>query len=102
MVVGYHDIRGLSVLQLSCNCPNNMPIIQILLEKLADPLRISVLTGVLSSSYFFCGNLGASYWGIIPAIQDPTNDLSVVEKVKLWKFYYDRAKVTAFFTRTQP
>jgi len=79
-----------------------MPIIQILLEKLADPLRTSVLTGVLSSSYFFCGNLGASYWGIIPAIQDPTNDLSVVEKVKLWKFYYDRAKVTAFFTRTQP
>lgn len=62
-----------------------------------NPLQLSLLTGVISSSYFICGNLGAAFFGIVPAIQDEGElevKLPIETKVALWKFFYDRAKVS--------
>lgn len=72
-----------------------MSLVQILFNKLAgNPLLIT--SGVISSSYFLAGNLGAAYFGIVPAIQDPHGvDLPVATKVELWKWYLDRAQVMA-------
>jgi hypothetical protein len=70
-----------------------------ILHNIAHPrmghgFQLSILSGIVSSSYFFCGNLGAAFFGIIPAIQDTNGvKLSVAQKVDLWKFFYDRGKV---------
>lgn len=63
-----------------------------------DARRLFLFGGVISSSYFFFGNLGAAYFGIIPAIDQRQNlgtaaPLSVETRVALWKWNYDRAKV---------
>jgi hypothetical protein len=83
-----------TILIVSCNFRNYMSLVQILSNKLVgNPLLIT--TGVISSSYFICGNLGAAYFGIVPAIRDAHGaDLTVATKVELWKWYFDRAKVT--------
>ncbi|KZP15068.1 hypothetical protein FIBSPDRAFT_867681 [Athelia psychrophila] len=58
-----------------------------------SPLKVSLFTGVVSSSYFFFGNLGASNFGIVPAIRDEDGvDLSVAQKVALQSWHYDVAK----------
>ncbi|KZP15050.1 hypothetical protein FIBSPDRAFT_1048414, partial [Athelia psychrophila] len=59
-----------------------------------SPLKVSLLTGVVSSSYFFFGNLGAASFGIVPAIRDEGGvDLSVAQKVALQTWHYKVAKV---------
>jgi hypothetical protein len=72
-----------------------MALNQLLSQKLANiPLSMSLMTGVLSSSYFICGNLAAAHFGIVPAIQDKANDnVPVSTKVQLWIWFYDCAKV---------
>jgi len=58
------------------------------------PLRLTLVTAIASSSYFFLGNLGSAYCGIVPAIQDPSivHKIPLATKVELWKWFYDRAK----------
>jgi hypothetical protein len=72
-----------------------MSLVQILSNKLVgNPVLTGITTGVISSSYFICGNLGAAYFGIVPAIRDAHGvDLTVATKVELWKWCFDRAKV---------
>jgi len=71
-----------------------MSFLQLLSQRLVyTPLSISLIAGVVSSSYFFCGNLTAASFGIIPAIQDKANDdIPLATKIKLWKWCYDHAK----------
>jgi hypothetical protein len=69
-----------------------MSILETLYYQLAsDPAQLSLIAGVVSSSYFFFGNLGGAYFGVVPAIQNL--ELPVDTKVALWKWSYDRAKV---------
>jgi hypothetical protein len=69
-----------------------MSILEILYNQMAsDPAQLPLIAGVVSSSYFFFGNLGGAYFGVVPAIQDL--ELPVDTKVTLWKWSYDRAKV---------
>lgn len=59
-----------------------------------DPLKVSLVTGVVSSSYFIFGNFGAANFGVVPAIRDADGvDMSVALKVALWKWSYERSKV---------
>lgn len=56
------------------------------------PLGASLFTDVFSSSYFF-GNLGASNFGIVPAIRNEDSaDLAVLQKVVLQSWHYNIAK----------
>lgn len=69
----------------------------------SDPLRLSLVAGVASSSYFIFGNLALANLGIIPAIQDHGAhtygaDFTVADKVALWSWYTDKAKVCIDFT----
>jgi hypothetical protein len=50
-----------------------MFVLDILSQKLINNLlQLSILaTGVISSSYFFYGNIAAAHFGLMPAIQDP-------------------------------
>jgi len=73
-----------------------MSVLQILSSKLAgNSLQLSFLaSGVVASSYFAYGNLGAVNFGLVPRILDPhAIDLPVATKVELWKWSYDRAKI---------
>ncbi|KAF7976804.1 hypothetical protein HWV62_5664 [Athelia sp. TMB] len=59
-----------------------------------SPLKASLVTAVFSSSYFFFGNLGASNFGIVPAIRDEEGaDLTASQKVALQSWHYDNAKL---------
>lgn len=64
-------------------------------NKLADPWVLSMLGAVASSSYHFFGNLGAATFGIMPALweKEGAGSLSVDTRVRLWKWYFDVAKV---------
>lgn len=77
-----------------------MSLLQLLGQKLAEPHALFLTSAVASSSYFFFGNLGAAQFGIMPAIRDPiiAPDLSVHNRVKLWKCFYDVAKVCCVFS----
>lgn len=72
-----------------------MSILQVLSQRLVgDPLKLSLVAGVVSSSYFLYGNLGAANIGIVPAIQDVHGvDLPIATKVALWKWFYGRGHV---------
>ena len=72
-----------------------MSIIQTLSNRLIhDPLGACLAAGVVSSSYFFCANIGAVHFGIVPAIRDADGvELPVATKVALWKWFFDKAKV---------
>lgn len=68
-----------------------------------SPLKLSLFTGVVSSSYFFFGNLGAANFGLVPAIRDEHGvDLSVAQKVALQSWHYDVAKVRMRLQRDIP
>jgi hypothetical protein len=76
----------------------NMSVLQLeaLSHKLAsNPAQFPLVAGVISSSYFFFGNLGGAFFGVVPAIQDI--ELPVGTKVALWKWSYDKAKVCSKF-----
>ena len=67
---------------------------QIFQHMHVSPLTASLFTAVFSSSYFFFGNLGASNFGIVPAIRDEGGaDLAVSQKVALQSWHYNVAKV---------
>ncbi|KIM79115.1 hypothetical protein PILCRDRAFT_823689 [Piloderma croceum F 1598] len=69
-----------------------MSILETLYYRLAsDPAQLPLIAGVVSSSYFYFGNLGGAYFGVVPAIQDL--ELPVDTKVALWKWSYDRAMI---------
>jgi len=69
-----------------------MSVLDILSRKIeGNSLQFSLLaTGIISSSYFFYGNMGAACFGIMPAIKNV--DMSVSKKVALWKWNYQTAK----------
>jgi hypothetical protein len=52
-------------------------------------------TGLLSSGYWLLGNLACSLIGVVPAVlaDDHAASLSPVQRVKLWQWFYDKAKV---------
>ena len=83
------------------------------LRKLAHPemgqsFQLSLLCGVISSSYFFYGNLGTAFLGILPAIESSPQDsddakshtggvgnkFSVAQKAELWRWFYERGRVS--------
>jgi hypothetical protein len=70
-----------------------MSLSEIVVNK---PLRLWILTGVASSSYFFCGNFSGLFHGIVPTTRDKKiEDYSVATRVELWKWFYDHAKVNS-------
>lgn len=67
-----------------------------LLEIASNPnLRLALISGIATSSYAFLSTLGASYFGIVPAIQHPDiSEWTSATKIDLFKFYFDIAKVS--------
>ena len=73
---------------------NNMSIFEILSQKLSDPLQLSLLSGLVSSSYFIFANLGAAKFGVVPIILADRVKVPALAKVSLWQEHYDIAKVS--------
>jgi len=71
-----------------------MSIFEVLSQKLSEPLQLSLLSGLISSSYFVFGNLGAAKFGVVPIILADKVKIPVLTKVGLWQEHYDIAKVS--------
>ncbi|KAJ7096615.1 hypothetical protein B0H15DRAFT_1019643 [Mycena belliarum] len=52
---------------------------------------IALGAALTSTSYFLFGNLGAAYFGIMPLIERGKTNLPVVDRLALWKAFYDTA-----------
>ncbi|KAJ6500377.1 hypothetical protein C8R45DRAFT_66244 [Mycena sanguinolenta] len=57
-----------------------------------SPGHLALVTGLVSSSYFTFANIGASYFGIMPAIARGQTNLPVAERLILWAYFYDVSK----------
>jgi hypothetical protein len=74
------------------------PLTQQLVQRIADPFGLAILTGVASSSFWLFGNIAIALDGILPA----TSTLSGREKtgvsdasaLKLWEWMFHRAKAS--------
>jgi hypothetical protein len=58
-----------------------------------NPGHIALVTGLLTSSYFTFGNIGAAYFGVMPVTERGKTTLPVIARLQLWKDFYDVAKV---------
>ncbi|KAJ7096086.1 hypothetical protein C8R44DRAFT_889812 [Mycena epipterygia] len=58
-----------------------------------SPGHLALVTGLVSSSYFAFGNIGAAYFGIMPATARGKTTLPVQERLALWKYSYEVAKL---------
>ncbi|KAJ7929347.1 hypothetical protein B0H13DRAFT_946791 [Mycena leptocephala] len=57
-----------------------------------SPGHLALVTGLLSSSYFTFGNIGAAYFGVMPATARGQTNLPVAERLALWDNFYGIAK----------
>ncbi|KAK7062028.1 ZZ-type zinc finger-containing protein 3 [Favolaschia claudopus] len=53
-----------------------------------SPGHIALVTGLISSSYFTLGNLGAAYFGVMPATERGNTNLPVADRLALWNHFY--------------
>ncbi|KAF8185013.1 hypothetical protein K438DRAFT_1597965, partial [Mycena galopus ATCC 62051] len=60
--------------------------------KMPSPGHLALIVGLASSSYFTFANIGASYFGIMPAIARGQSTLPVADRLVLWAHFYDVAK----------
>ncbi|KAJ7774109.1 hypothetical protein B0H14DRAFT_2538910 [Mycena olivaceomarginata] len=58
-----------------------------------SPGHIALVTGLVSTSYFTFGNIGAAYFGIMPLTARGQTTLSVPDRLALWDTFYSVAKV---------
>ncbi|KAF8213867.1 hypothetical protein K438DRAFT_1706083 [Mycena galopus ATCC 62051] len=58
-----------------------------------SPGHIALVAGLVSSSYFTFGNLGASYFGVMPATERGRSTLPVADRLALWDAFYGTAKL---------
>lgn len=56
------------------------------------PVRIASNVALLSSSWFFMGNLSHVLFGQVPMIQADHVKLDNEQKAQAWQYFYDRAK----------
>ncbi|KAJ7487893.1 hypothetical protein FB451DRAFT_1126284 [Mycena latifolia] len=55
--------------------------------------HLALVAGLVSSSYFTLGNIGAAYFGVMPLTERGKTDLPVVARLALWDAFYDIAKI---------
>jgi hypothetical protein len=58
-----------------------------------SPGHIALVTGLVSTSYFTFGNIGAAYFGIMPLTARGQTTLSVPDRLALWDTFYSVSKV---------
>jgi hypothetical protein len=58
-----------------------------------SPGHLALVTGLVSSSYFTFGNIGAAYFGVMPATARGQTNLPVADRLALWDNFYGIAKV---------
>ncbi|KAF8213868.1 hypothetical protein K438DRAFT_1927126 [Mycena galopus ATCC 62051] len=56
------------------------------------PGNIALVTGLVSTSYFTFGNIGAAYFGVMPVIERGRSTLPVADRLALWDALYQTAK----------
>jgi len=57
-----------------------------------SPGHLALVTGLISSSYFTFANIGAAYFGIMPATARGQTTLPVADRLALWAYFFDVAK----------
>ncbi|KAJ7135827.1 hypothetical protein C8R44DRAFT_769114 [Mycena epipterygia] len=58
-----------------------------------SPGHLALVTGLVSSSYFTFANIGVAYFGVMPATARGNTTLPVRERLTLWSYFYDVAKL---------
>ncbi|KAF8131708.1 hypothetical protein K438DRAFT_1788263 [Mycena galopus ATCC 62051] len=51
------------------------------------PGNIALVTGLVSTSYFTFGNIGAAYFGVMPVIERGRSTLPVADRLALWTLF---------------
>lgn len=72
-------------------------ITQHLVRDTTGPFGLAMLTGAISSSFFFFGNLSLAMNGVLPATitesERAKKGISDASALKLWEWMFYRAKV---------
>ncbi|KAJ7135820.1 hypothetical protein C8R44DRAFT_976602 [Mycena epipterygia] len=58
-----------------------------------SPGHLALVTGLVSSSYFTFANIGVAYFGVMPATARGNTTLPVKDRLTLWSYFYDIAKL---------